>query len=122
MGLLPQKKTSGFKFAAITAVRVTVFFLFMAILTIFLYAIGTAQDFMDSTQLMLLRLTVLWGALLATASFYGFVLDIIVFIRQRKFRSLGGVLVYLFLGTIGLAVLAGALFIITAAAGNAGGA
>jgi hypothetical protein len=107
------------KFLAVTAARVTVFFLLMGMLTVFLYAVGTVQGFMDSTQLLLLRLVVFWGALLGVSSFYGLVLKIVAFAGGRELRSLGGVLVYLVLGIIGLAALTAALFIITAAAGNA---
>jgi hypothetical protein len=120
MSLLPLKKPTKLKLFSVPAFGVTVFILLMTIITAFLYAIGTVQGFMDSTQLLLLRLSVIWGALLAAASFYGLVLDIILFVRVGKLRSLGGASVYLLLGITGLAVLTIALSIITMAAGNVG--
>jgi hypothetical protein len=118
-GKMRLEKPLKAKFFAVITARVTVFFLLMGILTGFLYAIGTAQGFMDSTQLLLLRLTVWWGALLAVSSFYGLILKIIVFTRNKELRGLGGVPVYLVLGIIGIAGSCAALFIIIAAAGNA---
>jgi hypothetical protein len=122
MDLLPQNKPMKrtiLKTFSVPAAGVTAFFFMMGAITVLLYAAGTVQGFMDSTQLLLLRLAAAWGALLAAASGYGMVLDAVLFVRGRKLRSLGGFLVYLLLGVAGVAVMAAALFIITAAAGNA---
>jgi hypothetical protein len=120
--MLPSVQPLKIKFFAVITARVTAFFLLMGMLAIFLYLIGTVQGFMDSTQLLLLRLTVLTGALLAAASFYGLVLKLAVFFNNRELRGLAGVPVYLVSGIAGVAALSAALFILTAAAGNIRGA
>ena len=85
--------------------RVVLFIAFINILLIFLYAIGTAQVFLDSTQIMLLRWASSMGVLLFIGALYGFILDIYGAIRLRSARFLWGCLAYLSLSVLG-AVLA----------------
>ncbi|MFA6507055.1 MAG: hypothetical protein WCT14_13195 [Treponemataceae bacterium] len=73
-------------------------------LTVFLYGIGTAQDFLESTQLGLLRLAAVLGLLLSVGSAYGLILDIVysVFFRLRHF--FWGAVAYCVSAVFGIAV------------------
>ncbi|AEF81964.1 hypothetical protein TREAZ_0350 [Leadbettera azotonutricia ZAS-9] len=108
-----------YQFLTILTCRVVIFFFSMCLITLFLYAIGTAQGFMDSTQLVLLRIAAVLGLLLLIGALYGFALDLILYIRNRWLRFLGGGGIYLVLGAFGFAAAAVAFFIIAAAGGNA---
>jgi hypothetical protein len=107
------------KFLTILASRVVLFFFLMCLITLFLYAIGTDQGFMDSTQLALLGIAAIAALMLLVASLYGLVLDLFLFYQNRWLRFLGGAGIYLVLGIFGFAAAAAAIFIITAAGGNA---
>jgi hypothetical protein len=114
-------KTAGLKKKPVIAVlvkRTVLFFFFLSVLTVFLYAIGTAQEFMDRTQLLLLHLSVVLGLCLAMDSFFGVILNIWFFIKERKFRFFGGSGIYFITGTLGAAMAIGAAFIIVASGGN----
>jgi hypothetical protein len=82
----------------------------MSILTLFLYAAGTVQEFTDTTQFTLLALYSVLGIFLTITSISGIILDFYRFISTKKGRYLlraGG---YLFLVVFGavtvLAVMA----------------
>jgi hypothetical protein len=98
--------------------RTVLFFFAMCLITIFLYITGTVQGFMDDTQLFLLRLGLGLGILLALSSFYGFVLDLVLFFRKKKIGFIFGAGLYAFLGILGALTAASAGFIISAAEGN----
>jgi hypothetical protein len=98
--------------------RTVLFFLVLCLLSLFLYAIGTVQGFMDDTQLFLLRLGVGLSGLLALSSLYGMILDLYLFFRQKKRRFILAAGLYAFLGIFGGVIAASALFIISAAEGN----
>jgi hypothetical protein len=98
--------------------RTVFFFLTMCFLTLFLYGIGTAQEFMDITQLLLLHLAMLLGIFLAAASVYGMILDFWLVFHNRKFRYLYGAGAYLFLGLFGVLITVLTAFIMAAAEGN----
>ena len=67
----------------------TVIFLFvMCLLTLSLYAAGTIQGFIDSTQLFLLKLYEGLGIFLMVTSFCGIVLDIERCFKVKKKRYL----------------------------------
>ncbi|MDR2093938.1 MAG: hypothetical protein LBP76_00265 [Treponema sp.] len=100
-------------------VKRTVFFFFvMCILSIFLYGIGTDQDFTDISLLLLLRIAVIMGLFLGVGSIYGLALNLWLVFRRHKFRYLLGAGGYMLLGIFGAAVAVLGLFIITVAGGN----
>ena len=98
--------------------RAILFFFFLCALTVFLYGIGTAQEFMDRTQLLLLRLAVVFGLSLAVGSRYGIALNCWLVFHHRKRRFFTGAGAYMLLGLFGVAMAAMAAFIIVAAGGN----
>jgi hypothetical protein len=110
----PEKKPV----IAILVKRTILFFFFLCALTVFLYAIGTAQEFMDRTQLMLLRLAVVFGLSLAAGSLYGIALNCWFAFHDRKYRFFTGAGAYIILGLFGVAIATMAAFIIVAAGGN----
>jgi hypothetical protein len=110
----PKKKP----FIVILVKRTSLFFFSLSALTVFLYAIGTAQEFMDSTQLLLLRILVILGLCLAMDSLYGAALNIWFFIQKRQFQFAGSSGLYLLSGVLGAAMAIAAAFIIVAAGGN----
>jgi hypothetical protein len=90
------------KFLYLLVNRLAIFFFLMCILTLFLYAAGTIQDFIDSTQLFLLNLYFILGIFLTIASVSGLLLDLNRFSRTKKRRYLlraGG---YVFLVVFGV--------------------
>jgi hypothetical protein len=103
---------------AILVKRAILFFLFLCALTAFLYGIGTAQEFMDRTQLMLLRLSVVFGLSLAVGSIYGIALNCWLVFHNRNYRFFTGAGLYMVLGIFGAAMATVAAFIIVAAGGN----
>jgi hypothetical protein len=103
---------------AILVKRTVLFFFFLSALTVFLYAIGTAQEFMDRTQLLLLHMAVILGLCLAMDSLFGVILNLWFFVHNRKpqfFRSAG---IYLITGAFGAVMAMAAAFIIVASGGN----
>jgi hypothetical protein len=122
----PEKKTV----IEILVKRTVTFFFGMCLLTILLYGIGTAQGFMDITQLLLLRLTVVLGLFLGVGSVYGIILALwLAWKGVRKgaqkgalgglrFRHIGGIGGYLLLGLFGMLVALMGAFILVTAGGN----
>jgi hypothetical protein len=110
----PEKKP----IIAILVKRAILFFFFLCALTVFLYGIGTAQEFMDRTQLLLLRLSVVFGLSLAVGSVYGIALNFWFVFHDRKYRFFTGAGMYIALGAFGAAVATLAAFVIVAAGGN----
>ena len=83
--------------------RTVIFFFFMCFFTLFLYMVGSAQKFIDSTQLFLLRLYTILGIFLAFTSASGVILDLSRFIKTKRLRYLlraGGYVVLVIFGTI----------------------
>jgi hypothetical protein len=110
----PEKKP----IIAILVKRAILFFFFLCALTVFIYGIGTAQEFMDRTQLMLLRLSVIFGLSLAVGSIYGIALNCWLVFHDRKYRFFTGAGAYIVLGLFGAVIATLAAFIIVAAGGN----
>jgi hypothetical protein len=110
----PEKKPV----IAVLVKRAILFFFFLCALTVFLYGVGTAQEFMDRTQLLLLRLSVVFGLSLAVGSLYGIVLNCWFGFHDRKYRFFAGAGTYIALGLFGVAIATLAAFIIVAAGGN----
>ena len=109
----PKKKPLRF----ILAERAVFFFFYLCVFSFFLYGIGTAQAFMDSTQLFLLRLSLATGLFLAAAACTGFVLALWAGIVSKG-RRFSGAAVYLLFCFFGLAAAGMASFITAAAGGN----
>ena len=83
--------------------RAAIFFFVMSILTMFLYAIGTNQGFVDSTQFGLLRLYAILAIFLTTTSICGLALNLLRFSVHKKIRFIlraGSYLFFIFFGTI----------------------
>jgi hypothetical protein len=85
--------------------RTVVFFFIMCLLTLFLYAAGTVQDFIDSTQLALLNLYSVLGIILTIASIFGVIMDLFRFIKAKKGRYLLRAGWYLLLAAFGAATV-----------------
>jgi hypothetical protein len=116
-----EKETGKKVVIAVLIKRIVLFLFIMSLLTLFLYGIGTAQNFMDHTQLFLLRLSRLWGLFLIIGAFYGILLETGLAFRKggrRIFSSLGGLGVYTLLGIWGGLLAAVSTFINAAARGN----
>lgn len=79
---------------ALLVQRAVLFLLILCAFSLFLYAAGTAQDFLESSQLFLLRLAYLSALLLGISALYGLALSLFFARRRRKLVILGGVLVY----------------------------
>ena len=86
----------------------------------FLYAAGTVQGFIDSTQLSLLRLYVFLGIFLSAASVWGMILELRRLFKAKTLRFLFQAVIYLFFVFFGSATVFAAMFIITISGGNAG--
>jgi hypothetical protein len=110
----PEKKTV----IEILVKRTVIFFLGMCFLTIFLYGVGTAQGFMDITQLLILRLIIIFGLFLGVGSVYGIFLTLWLSRKGLKIRYIGGIGGYLFLGLFGILAALIAVFIVVTAGGN----
>ena len=108
------------KLLPILVSRAVIFFFIMGLLTLFLYAIGTVQGFIDSTQLSLLRLYVILGIFLTIFSAAGIVVDLRRFLTAKKNRYLLRAVGYFFLAVFGISTVLAVMFIITISAGNIG--
>jgi hypothetical protein len=115
---MPSSRPEKKPVIAILVKRAILFFFFLCALTVFLYGIGTAQEFMDRTQAMLLRLSVVLGLSLAVGSLYGIALNFWFALHDRKYRFFTGAGMYIILGLFGAAIATLAAFIIVAAGGN----
>jgi hypothetical protein len=100
-------------------VKRAVFFLFgLCLLCIFLYCVGTVQEFLDATQIALLRSASGLGLLLGIGAAYGLVLDIGAATLLKTPRFLLGAGAYLFLSLTGILVAGIASFILVTVSGN----
>ncbi|WP_010255534.1 hypothetical protein [Treponema primitia] len=115
---MPASRPLKKPFIAILVKRAVLFFFLLSLLVVYLYGIGTAQEFMDRTQLLLLRLSVILGLSLAVSSIYGIILNVWIIVHDRKYRLLGGAGLYIALGIFGAVIATLAAFIIVAAGGN----
>jgi hypothetical protein len=91
----------------------------MSLFSAFLYEVGVFQGFMDPTQLMLLRVSVLAGLVLGILSLYGIIMGVWrLVIRGGGLRLLAGIGIYLLAGLFGVLSALAAIFIITLAGGT----
>jgi len=98
--------------------RAVIFFFVMCLLTIFLYAAGTAQGFIDSTQFALIRLYVVLGVFLTVTSGCGMFLDFGRLFKEKKIRYLFRAGGYIVLVLFGAATVLTAMFILAISEGN----
>ena len=98
--------------------RLALFSFILCLFSLFLYGLGTRQEFTDPTQLLLLRLTRGLGLFLAAVSLYGMAADLVMVLRRRKLHYWYGLGGYGFLLVFGAAAAAFAAFVSTAAGGN----
>jgi hypothetical protein len=113
--------------------RGVVFFALMSLFSIFLYALGTRQEFTDPTQFMLIRCSIVFGILLFCGAVYGLLLNLAFFFRYRflkttnpaytrpgsgSFHFLQNLGVYMSLTILGLIIALGMAFILAITRGN----
>jgi nitrate/nitrite transporter NarK len=110
----PEKKP----IIAILVKRTVFFFFSLCFLTVFLYGIGTAQEFMDITQMFLVRVSIVLGLFQAVGAIYGLILDLWFVLHDRKYRFLKGAVVYSILGALGIFVAAMGAFIVVVSGGT----
>jgi hypothetical protein len=107
------------------------FAFFLSLFTAAFYAVGTAREFTDKTQLFLLRLLSVLGLFLAFVSVYGIAYKGFHFFlffgklkrlnntaKNGKFRFLPGICLYLILGAFGILLAVFASFVSVMAGGN----
>jgi hypothetical protein len=67
--------------------RGVIFFALMGLFSVFLYGLGTRQEFTDPTQFMLIRLSIVFGILLFCGAAYGFMFNFAFFFRFRFLKT-----------------------------------
>ena len=90
----------------------------MCLLTLFLYLVGSVQGFIDSTQILLLRLYSILGIFLVITSASGVILDLWRFIRTKRIRYLFRAGGYVFLVVFGVFTVIVVMAIIAIAVGD----
>ncbi|MCL2835028.1 MAG: hypothetical protein FWD78_17810 [Treponema sp.] len=108
------------KLLPILASRTMIFFFSMCVLTLFLYAAGTVQGFIDSTQLSLLKLYVILGIFLIVSAVYGMFVALGRFFKLKKRRYMLRAAIYLLFAIFGVITVLAVVFITTVAKGNMG--
>ena len=98
--------------------RTVIFFFVMSLLTFFLYAAGTVQGFIDTTQLALLRLYSVLGIFLVVSTICAIMINIERFIRLKKTRYFLRAGAYLLITIFSVVTVIAAMFIITLSMGN----
>ena len=98
--------------------RTVIFFFLMCLLTLSLYFAGTIQEFIDTTQLALLRLYAFFGIFLSITSCSGMVIDFWRFIKTKRSRYILRAGAYVFLIVFGAATVLVVMAIITMSGGD----
>lgn len=101
--------------------RSVIFFFMICLITLILYAAGTAQGFIDVTQLSILSFYVIPGIFLIVTSVAGMILSLKRLTKTGKFRYFLRALVYLFLAVFGTISVLAVKFIVTLTTGNGEG-
>ena len=98
--------------------RTAIFFFVICIFILFLYAAGTVQGFVDSTQISLLSFYMVSGISLAFASLAGMLINIGIVIKIRKTRYILRATAYFFLIVFALVTVLAVMAIIAISEGN----
>ena len=118
---MDSSRFSREKLLPILVNRATIFFLLMCLLALFLYLAGTFQEFIDSTQITLLKVYSVFGIFLTASSVSGVVISLGRMIMTKKVDYLlraGG---YLVSAIFGAATVLAAIAIIAISSGNVAG-
>jgi hypothetical protein len=94
------------------------FFFFISLFSVFLYGVGVRQQFMDATQIMLLRISALSALVLGILSIYGILLNIWLLIHTKGIRFLLRITIYFAAAFFGILIAVAAIFILVLAGGN----
>ena len=98
--------------------RAVIFIFFLCLLTLFIYAAGTFQGFVDTTQLSLLKLYAVLGIFLAATSSCATGVNIRRFFRRKKLRYLFRAGGFFLLAIFGIITVLAVMFIISVSKGN----
>jgi hypothetical protein len=117
---MPQmiSKPEGKPLLVLLVKRAVLFLFALCLLAIFLYSVGTVQEFLDATQIGLLRSTSGLGLLLAIGAAYGIALDVSAARILKTPRFLLGAGAYFVLSLFGILIAAIASFILVTISGN----
>jgi hypothetical protein len=110
----PRKKP----LIALLVKRTVLFFFFSSVMIILLYIVGTIQEFMESTQIILLRFLVIMSIFLAIGALYGGLLDAGFLIIKRQTQYLFGLFSYFLMIVIGIVISLIASFLLVLIGGN----
>jgi hypothetical protein len=110
----PRKKP----LIALLVKRTVFFFFFFSLMIIMLYIVGTFQEFMESTQLILLRFLVVMSIFLSIGALYGSILDAGFFIIKRQRQFLLGIIFYFLMIIFGVCISLIASFLLVLVGGN----
>jgi hypothetical protein len=94
------------------------FFFFSSLMIILLYVVGTIQEFMESTQLILLRFLMVMSIFLSIGALYGGLLDTGFFFAKRRKHFLWGIVLYFFMIIFGISISIVASFLLVLVGGN----
>jgi len=92
--------------------------LFITVLTVIFYIVGSNRNVSDESQFVLLRFCLAVSVLLIIASVYGFILDLYYAVQKKKPAFLAFALGYVLIMAVGAVTVLGAAFILSAAGGN----
>ncbi len=110
----PRKKP----LIALLVKRTVFFFFFFSLLIILLYVVGTIQEFMESTQLILLRILVIMSIFLSIGALYGSILDAGFLIVKHQKQFLLGIILYLLMIIFGVSISLISSFLLVLVGGN----
>ncbi len=103
-------------FPVLLAKRVCLFLLFICALSLWLYALGNAQGFMEKTNLMLLGIAASAGVAAVFASIAGIILSLPL-LFSGKFRYMIGIVFYVLAAVLGCAAAVFSYFLLILAGG-----
>lgn len=78
-----KRRSNGMWLPSVVA-GITIFLFFFSLLVLALFLLGNLQNFLDSTQSMLLRIFEISSLLYVVSALYYVVLDIILAIRKKR--------------------------------------
>jgi hypothetical protein len=84
-----MKQRQALYWLPVALIRINVLVFLTALLTLFLFAVGNFQNFLDSTQFLLLRLLEVASLLCVLFGSYSFITHLWMRRRRKKIRRLG---------------------------------